>query len=171
MVEITYKRKVKPDSDYNSTLAMLQALDAPTIRAICSLLNIPYLIQTSPRLIAKRLQTKPETSRVIDSILRQPVKVIPDTYNAEQIIAEVVMAIAVAKGIEPEEVNIPRAIPTCFGFNEAIDPACVDCVYNVHCAQFTTDLRPKCFGLLHNKESVACNLCLYNPWCKCDIEP
>lgn len=171
MIEITYRKRQQHIGNYKRLLELVNSLEESAIRQACKELGIPYLQQTSPRLLAKRLEKIPGNSRLLDSILRKPVTYValPDPAEGDQIVEEVVLAIAKAKGIEPEQVNIPKAIPDSWGFYEESDPACNDCPYDKHCLEATEAMRPPCFRLLHSAESLACKVCLYAPWCSSEL--
>lgn len=171
-MEITYKRKANPANTFQDKLNALQALDADRLKALCHELHIPFLLSAAPRLIARRLENGEGHSRLCDSLLRKPLTFMPLPNETESlaIVTSVVMAIAKEKGIEPDEVNIPKAIPDSFGFYEEADPACGDCPYIQHCEYVTVRLKPICFGVFHHRESVACASCLYRPWCSKDLE-
>lgn len=171
MIETIYRKRQQHIGDYSKLLALVNTLEPDAIKAACKELFIPYLPQTSPRLLAKRLERVEGNSRLLDSILRQPVTYVPmpDPEEGDQIVELVVLEIAADKGIQPDEVNIPKAIPDSWGFYDNVDPACAECPYSLYCAEATEAMRPRCFRLLHNPESLACKSCLYAPWCSTDL--
>lgn len=171
MIDTKYIKRQPHTGDYSKLLSQVNSLEPDAIKAACKELFIPYLPQTSPRLLAKRLEKTPGNSRLLDSILRKPVTYVPlpDPEEGDQIVELVVLEIAAAKGIQPDEVNIPKAIPDSWGFYEESDPACGDCPYSLYCADATEAMRPPCFRLLYSPESIACKTCLYSPWCSADL--
>lgn len=170
MVEITFKRKDNPANTFQDKLNALQALSPDRLKALCHELHIPFLLSAAPRLIARRLENGEGYSRLCDSLLRKPLTFMPLPDNGQEIVDAVVRGIAEEKGIQPEEVNIPKAIPDSFGFYEQVDPACGDCPYFKHCELWTLQLKPGCFGVFHHRESAACLSCLYRPWCSIALE-
>lgn len=172
MAEVTYKRKPNPVNTYNIKLSSLQALEANELHALCREMGIPFLLSAAPRLITARLEKGEGHSPICDSLLRKPILQMPLPVNIEAlaIVTSVVAKIAKEKGIEPDEVNIPRAIPDSYGFYEVADPACGDCPYSEHCEYWTQQHRPTCYRVFYNSQSAACKLCLYGPWCGTDLE-
>lgn len=170
-MEITYKRKTQPHNTYAAKLAILQAMDSFQLSALCRELGVPFLLSAAPRLLTRRLENSEGYSRVCDSILRKPILHMPLPGDVESlaIVTSVVLAIAHEKGIDPADVNIPKAIPDSFGFYEEVDPACNDCPYKVHCQHRTKELQPTCYRVFYNSQSAACGVCLYAPWCRGDL--
>lgn len=172
MAEVTYKRKINPVNTYNPKLEVLTQLDCDRLHALCRDMGIPFLCSAAPRLITARLEKGQGSSRICDSLLRYPIlhMPMPGDVEALAIVTSVVTRIAKEKGIEPDEVNIPKAIPDSYGFYEAADPACGDCPYIEHCEYWTKQHRPPCYQVFHHSESAACKSCLYEPWCGTDLE-
>lgn len=169
-VEITYKRKANPANTLQAKLNALQALDSDRLKALCRELDIPFLLSAAPRLIARRLENGEGHSRLCDSLLRKPLTFMPLPENGQEIVDTVVSGIAQTKGIQPDEVNIPKAIPDSFGFYEEADPACGECPYVMPCNDWTEAHKPICFNTFHHKDSAACKSCLYAPWCSWSLE-
>lgn len=90
---------------------------------------------------------------------------LPTAEEGEQVVVEVVLAVAKLEGKEPEDVKIPMAIPECYGFYEAVDPACKECPYKVHCVERTVSMQPRCFNKLYSLSTPACANCILAPWC------
>lgn len=172
-----FKHRPIPVNTYNTKLRALQALPEPDLKALATELHVPTtkagpLLQSTVRLIARKLEDGLGGIRVADSILRKPLKgmPLPEPEEGELIVMGIVMAIALEKGIEPDEVNIPKAIPDSFGFYESSDPACKECSYLAPCKDWTIMHRPACFRVFHHRESAACLSCIVGPWCKTDLK-
>lgn len=175
LIKTTYRKREQHIGDYSKLLSHIQTLEVSAVKAACLSLSIPYLPTIACRLLAKRLSASEDSTRLIDSILRHPVTQIPlpDPTEGDLIVEEVVLRIAAEEGKQPDEVNIPKAIPDSFGFFEDGDPACGECPYALHCKEYTEAMQPICFKLLHSSDSIACKSCYYSPWCGSElvIEP